>query len=252
MVEINAEHLQQYEEEGYCLVRGLIPAAEIEAVRDRSLEVAVTPPAWGARHFQVLDPARLQAEGGGALAAGIQRPATQEAVFAAVAEHPRLAAAMAALLRGPVDLYTDQVGVKHGALEEEQGGCSYFHQDSWYWKIAPHLGCNCWIPLTEVGPGASALAVMPGSQAGWKLTEHESYFDDPPMGQLGEEGFTPFKRHRIPDDRVDFAREALVHTRPGDGLFFTNYTWHRSEPNRSGLSQAFYAIAYSRRAGADA
>ena len=251
MAEINAEHLEQYEREGYCLVRGLIPAAEVEAVRRRSLEAAVDLPAWPPRHFQVLDPARLRAGGGGPLAAGIQRPASQEAVFAAVAGHPNLAAAMAALLRGPVELFTDQVGVKHGALEEEQGGCSYFHQDSWYWKVEPHLGCNCWIPLTQVGPGASALAVMPGSQAGWELTEHESYFDDPPMGHLGGDGFTPFKRHRIPAGGVDFAREALVDTRPGDGLFFTNYTWHRSEPNRSGDTQAFYAIAYRRREGAD-
>ena len=30
----------------------------------------------------------------------------------------------------------------------------------------------------------------------------------------------------------------------GDGLFFTNYTWHRSEANRSGETKMFYAIAY--------
>ena len=33
---------------------------------------------------------------------------------------------------------------------------------------------------------------------------------------------------------------------PGDGLFFTNYTWHRSEPNGTGKSLCFYAIAYQR------
>lgn len=252
MSTINEQHLEQYEQEGYCLVRGLIPEVEIEAVRRRSLEVAIALPSWPARHFQVLDPARLQAEEGGALAAGIQRPASQEDVFAVVAGHPRLEEAMAALLRGPVELFTDQVGVKHSTVEAEQGGCSYFHQDSWYWKIEPHLGCNCWIPLTAVGAGASALAVMPGSQVGWELTEHESYFDDPPMGHLGEDGFRPFKRHRIPSDKVDFAREALVEMRPGDGLFFTNYTWHRSEPNRSGVPQAFYAIAYRRQGASDA
>ena len=67
------------------------------------------------------------------------------------------------------------------------------------------------------------------------------------MGHVGDDGFQPFKRHRVPLAQVDFAQEKLIATRPGDGLFFSNYTWHRSEPNRSGQSQAFYAIAYQRR-----
>lgn len=33
---------------------------------------------------------------------------------------------------------------------------------------------------------------------------------------------------------------------PGDGLLFTNYTMHRSEPNRSGETRMFYAVAYKR------
>ena len=30
----------------------------------------------------------------------------------------------------------------------------------------------------------------------------------------------------------------------GDALFFSNYTWHRSEPNRTGETMMFYGIAY--------
>lgn len=151
---------------------------------------------------------------------------------------------MAALLDGEVKPFTDQIGLKHGIISEEQGARSYFHQDSFYWKIEPEFGCNCWIPLTEVGPEASALAVMPESHAGWNLVDHESYYDDPALGMMGEGGFAPFKRHRVPQQLVDPSREVLLDTEPGDGLFFTNYTWHRSEPNRSGETRAFYAIAY--------
>ena len=71
---------------------------------------------------------------------------------------------MTALLGGEVELFTDQIGVKHGFITEEQGGRSYYHQDSYYWKIEPELGINCWIPLDEVGPDAIALAVRPGGQ----------------------------------------------------------------------------------------
>jgi hypothetical protein len=246
MSSITPEHLHQYHQEGYCLVRGLIPHQQIQVAGRRSLEIAAALPNWPARHFQVLDPTRQVSATGQPLAGGIQQPASQDEVFAAVADQPHLAAAMGRLLDGPVERFTDQIGLKHAAVDTQQGGRSYFHQDSWYWKIAPQLGCNCWIPLTEVGAEASALAVMPGSHTGWKLTEHESYFDDPPMGHMAEDGFTAFKRHRIPAAGVDFSQERLIEMQPGDGLFFTNYTWHRSEPNRSSMTQAFYAIAYQR------
>ena len=97
--------------------------------------------------------------------------------------------------------------------------------------------------VTDAPLDASALAVMPGSQRGWTLVDHESYYDDPPMGHIRDD-YKPFKRHRIPLQQVDYTREVLVPMHAGDGLFFTNFTWHRSEPNRTGETHAFYAIAY--------
>ena len=244
-MQVTEQHIESYRQEGYCLVKELIPADLIAAVRQRVEEIVADKPDWPERHFQVIDPARYQATTGAAIPQGIQRPAQREEVFAAVAHHAHLAAAMQRLLAGPVECFTDQVGVKYGAIAEEQGGRSYFHQDSFYWHIDPELGCNCWIPLQDVDREQIALAVMPRSQQGWHLIEHESYFDDPPMGHFNaEEGFVPFKRHRVPLDQVDGAQEVLVPMAAGDGLFFTNYTWHRSEPNRSGENRGFYAIAY--------
>jgi hypothetical protein len=40
------------------------------------------------------------------------------------------------------------------------------------------------------------------------------------------------------------AGEVVFAMGPGDGLFFSNFTMHRSEPNRSGETRMFYAIAY--------
>ncbi len=68
--------------------------------------------------------------------------------------------------------------------------------------------------------------------------------DHPPMFRKSRVTYEPFKRHRIPLDQIDYTNEVLVEMKPGDGLFFTNYTWHRSEPNRTGKTMAFYAIAY--------
>lgn len=243
---MNAGSQAQYRDEGYLLEPGLIPNDLIEACRQRVLEVIEERPGWDPRRFQDLDPAVFRSSAGHPVPVGIQRPASEEEVFSHVAHHPGLVEAMRNLLEGNVQLSTDQIGVKHGWLDVEQGGRSYFHQDSWYWKIEPEMGCNCWIPLQDVGQNDIALAVMPGSHSDWQLTEHESYFDDPSMGHVKDGVFEPFKRHRIPHSDIDSERERLIPTEPGDGLFFTNYTWHRSEPNRSGETKAFYAIAYQR------
>ena len=242
-IHIADEHIRQYRDDGFCVVEGLIPPGLMEAARHRTIEICEDPPDWPTSHFQVLDPERYQAASGSALIAGIQRPAQQEEVFRVVADHPHLVEAMSRLLGAEVKRFTDQIGVKHAAITEHQGGRSYFHQDSYYWHIEPHLGCNCWIPMSAVDRSSIALAVMPGSHRGWTLIDHESYYDDPPMGHL-QANFEPFQRHRIPVDQADPSEEILLPMEPGDGLFFTNYTWHRSEPNCSGRTSAFYAIAY--------
>jgi hypothetical protein len=245
---VTEEHIRQYRDDGYCLVEGLIPLDLVEAARLRTIEICEDTPDWPDRHFQVLDPDRYRSARGSALPVGIQRPAQQEEVFRVVADHSNMVAAMGRLLAGDVERFTDQIGVKHAAITEEQGGRSYYHQDSFYWHIDPQLGCNCWIPMSPVDLDSIALAVMPGSHRGWILIDHESYYDDPPMGHLAD-GFSPFKRHRIPLDQPSPSKEVLLPMRPGDGLFFTNYTWHRSEPNCSGQTRCFYAIAYQVRAG---
>lgn len=244
MVQCTDQHLDQYRTAGYCLVKDLIPPELISAARQRTMEIAANLAPWPAVHFQVLDPIRYSSKNNTPLPGGIQRPASQEEVFAKIADHPHLVEVMAMLLSNVVERFTDQLGVKHAIVSQEQGGRSYFHQDSYYWKIPPERGCNCWIPLTQVGMDASGLAMMPYSHAGWQLVEHESYYDDPPLGRLEEDDYQPFKRHRVVPSLVDHSKEKLIVTKPGDGLFFTNYTWHRSEPNCSGQDQAFYAIAY--------
>jgi len=244
MISLNSTQLQQYRDEGYCLVRNLIPQSVTAPVRQRTTAMVENPPGWSKKSWQVLDPQRYQNKAGQPLPSGIQGPAQEESVFKTMADHPNLAAVMNQLLGGKVQRFTDQIGVKHGCIQEEQGGCSFYHQDSYYWHLSPELGCNCWIPMDSAGKNAIALAVIPGSQKPWKLVDHEVYYDDPSLGSLRAGKFRAFTRYRIPFNAVDFSKEVLVPMEPGDGLFFTNYTWHRSEPNRTGQTKLFYAIAY--------
>ncbi len=243
-MEISQTDIDNYWREGFVLLRNMIPPALCEAARTRALAVAEGDNDWGDAPFQCLPVEEFQWPNGAYIPIGIQQPAKRESTFADVASHPNLQKAMSALLRGPVELFTDQIGVKHEFLSAHSGGVSHYHQDSYYWHIPPELGCNCWIPLQDVAPEASALGILPRSHEGWVLEEHEQYYDDPPLCSARSK--EPFKRHRIPSDRIDFSQESIVPMSAGDGLFFTNYTWHRAEPNLSGVTKLFYAIAYKR------
>ena len=240
-MKLEESKVRQYENEGYTAVEGLISTAEAAAVRKRLMELMDGEHDWPDLHFQVLDPAKFRNSKDEFVPIGVQRPARQEAVFREVADHANLRRAMSRLLGGPVKRFTDQALIKNRAID----GQSFYHQDSYYWKIEPKRGCNAWIALDEVGVDASALGILPGSHADWTLTAHERYYDEPNYyaARTGE----AFTRWRIPTDGVDLSREVVLPMRPGDAAFFSNYTWHRSEVNRSGEHKTAYAIAYQLR-----
>lgn len=230
--------IQQYREEGYTVARGLISREEATRVRNRLMELLRGEHDWPLTHFQILDPARFRNERGGFVPIGVQLPAQREAVFRDIADHPNLRAAMEQLLGGPVERFTDQALIKNAATD----GQSFYHQDSFYWRVQPERGCNAWIALDEVDREAIALAILPGTHTAWTLTPHEQYYDEPTFhnAETGE----AFQRWRIPPDQIDYSREVLLPMSPGDAAFFTNFTWHRAEPNRSGAHKCAYAIAY--------
>ena len=240
-MKLDESKLRQYEHEGYTTVDGLISPAEAAAVRNRLMELMEGGHDWPDLHFQVLDPGKFRNKKGDFVPVGVQRPARQEAVFREIADHDNLQAAMSQLLAGPVKRFTDQALIKHREID----GHSFYHQDSYYWKIEPGRGCNSWIALDEVGVDASALGILPGTHRDWTLTTHERYFDEPNYhaARTGE----AFSRWRIPTDGVDLSGEVVLPMLPGDAAFFSNYTWHRSEVNRSGEHKTAYAIAYQLR-----
>ena len=238
---LDESKLRQYEHEGYTTVDGLISPDEAAAVRNRLMELMDGGHDWPDLHFQVLDPGKFRNKKGGFVPVGVQRPARQEAVFREIADHDNLQAAMSQILGGHVKRFTDQALIKHREID----GHSFYHQDSYYWKIEPGRGCNAWIALDEVGVDASALGILPGTHRDWTLTTHERYYDEPNYhaARTGE----AFSRLRIPTDGLDLSGEVVLPMQPGDAAFFTNYTWHRSEVNRSGEHKTAYAIAYQLR-----
>jgi len=243
-MQLTEQQLQQYKEDGYVVVPQLIDAAELAPLRRRLMDFLEGNHDWPDQHFQILDPARFANPRGGFVPVGVQGPSRHEDIFKNIADHPRLQAAMSQLLGGTVQRYTDQALIRKAGLGTTQAGQSFYHQDSYYWRLEPQTGCNVWITLDPVGRDSGALAIMPGTHRNWTLIEHEQYYDDPSY-HTATNG-KAFQRHRIPNDQIDFSREVVLPMQPGDAVFFTNFTWHRSEKNLTDSHECAYAIAYQR------
>ena len=108
---------QQYVEEGYTVIRGLITPEEAARVRARLIELLHGDHDWPPGHFQVLDPSRFRNPKGGYVPFGVQQPAEQEQAFRDIADHPDLRSVMAYLLGGPVERFTDQALIKHELIK---------------------------------------------------------------------------------------------------------------------------------------
>ena len=71
---VTERHIQQYREEGYCHVEGLIPAELMANAWARVREIVDHPPDWQKGRFQVLNPEIYRATSGDPVPKGIQRP----------------------------------------------------------------------------------------------------------------------------------------------------------------------------------
>ena len=238
---VEESHLDQFAADGYCVVRGLYTPAEIRPVRKRLEEFyeGRHEYEWPNQQLRSFDPENRDTPGGNYRSGSLQRPASLESVFHDFAYNKKLLSAMEALLGGQVAIYTDQTIFKPGEI---RAGRSFYHQDGYYWRLKPKACINAWVALDEADHEAIALGFIPGSQESWRIAHHEEYWDEvrPAGGKQGK----PYKRKRIPLDAVDESRDLLVPGAPGDAFFFSNYTWHRAEPNLSGVNKAAYAIAY--------
>ena len=243
------DNVEQYKAEGYTLVRNLYSPDELAPLREYMEEMAEKGEHindWPQGSMYVASSEEVRSPAGTVVVGSLQSPSVHNEMFAEFCHAARMVGAMEALLGGSVQRFTDQTIMKLkyncGPVD---GGRSFYHQDAYYWRNIPAgAGSNCWIAMDHVGKDNIALAVMPGSHAGGALKDHEKYFDEVRFHGIGAPAGQDHPRLRIPADEIDFSKEVLVPMEPGDGLFFTNYTWHRSEPNRSGENRYAYAIAY--------
>ena len=119
--------------------------------------------------------------------------AGRDPAFTALAEDPRLRAAVEALI-GPARVFRDVCLSKPPGSAHDLG----YHQDAAYWDVAPERLLSAWIALDDVPPESGCLRVIPGSHH--QVLQHEL--------RLGQ--------HRLPSVVTQTLRRAVSLTGTGD------------------------------------
>jgi phytanoyl-CoA hydroxylase len=228
-----ADHqLDGWRDDGFVVVRGLLPPVTAGAMLDRAVELARYHDEVGS----LPGPGFLAAEANvGPEAGGPEDRVAKifllhpwDPVFGPVARTPAIADTAAQLLGPDVDCFLSQFIFKSpGAIGQP------WHQDSFYFPFEPDRQVGVWIAVTEAAIDNGPLWVLPGSH-----TEpvHEHVADKRPDANLG---YTEIVDH-------DMGGEVPVLMMPGDVLFFDSHLMHRSSDNESDRARAAMVYHYAR------
>lgn len=220
---VTPEQLEQWERDGYIIVRGLFNAEEMTILRET------------AKNDQALEASTLGfADGEG----GVQKLSlwnqAGDDVYGLVARSHRIVDRMEQLLGGEVYHWHSKMSIK----EPFTGGAWAWHQDYGYWYdngcLFPDLA-SCFI---AVDPNTKENGCMQVLRASHKLgrVEHGKFGD-----QVGAD-----------PERTEQAMQVLglvyVEMEPGDALFFHSNLLHRSDQNKSENPRWSLICCYNMRA----
>ncbi|MGJ3242644.1 MAG: phytanoyl-CoA dioxygenase family protein [Opitutales bacterium] len=219
---LTAEHRKQFEEEGYCILKSVIPERYLTILRDECQTF--------------IDKMHADMDARGTDSLGISHRNRRYFVSLRHMESERVPevvyspfmASVAIDLLGPdVYLFFEQYVVK-GTDKRSKFA---WHQDSGYvgFDHPPYL--TCWLALDDVSVENGTVYVLPYDRApnGRDLVEH---WQDPEMNdRVGYDGDDPGEPVIVP---------------AGSIALFTSRTFHRSGPNLTNQMRRIYLLQYGK------
>jgi ectoine hydroxylase-related dioxygenase (phytanoyl-CoA dioxygenase family) len=223
---IPAEKVEQYHEEGYMILEGIIPEQMLSMLREEC--------AYFMGYMDAEMDARKEEQD------GINKRRSRYFIANRYHTSPRLwkfiysdlMARVAQAALGPeVYLFHEQWVIKAA----ERGGAFSWHQDSGYVKHGykqtthrPYL--TCWCPLDDVNEENGSVYVLPHARGGTRAQLIEHTQDEKTNDLVGYHGDDP----GIP-----------VVAPAGSVVAFTSYTFHRSGRNRTPHHRRVFLPQYS-------
>ncbi len=207
-----------WHQHGYWIARGLIPAAEVSALREAAMTQSALGPVPGLwdedftkRHPVANDPLALHPR-----LLQVHRYLDQPIGKPALAQllHPRVFTVVESLFDEPAFAAQSMIYFKPPGSRGQD-----FHQDNFYLSVMPGTCMAAWIALDRADAENGGLSVVPGS--------HRLDIICPETADL-QSSFVA-DRTPIPPGLAPMQ----VELEPGDVLFFNGQVIHGSTPNRS-------------------
>jgi hypothetical protein len=266
---------ESFAREGFVVVRGLLPRADVLALRAHAESLVL-----GADDDRAQRYVQAAFDDKGAVklmkASGLVE---RDAQFNDLATRDSLVDVVEALIGAGSRRFRDVLIVKPART----GGAFSYHQDSAYWDVEPKALVSCWIGLGDVREGGSCLSVVPGTHT--RFVEHGLYLrgryevprpvtralrklvslagtGDNPEGTGGSmlawkakkwilasaTKYAPvlfdLQDFRVPPSVLKNEREVMLPVDAGDVIFFHSLLWHASEPNGSDAARFAEIVSF--------
>ena len=223
---LTAAERAAYERDGFLVVRDLLSAAEVAALRARVRAYTHEGRPWGQVRFQVeprVARGELKVDHPGDGIRKIDGLVEHDDLFRGLGTHPHIVGLITAVLGADLKMFRNSLLLKPPRVGSQKG----FHQDSPYWPIAPMALCSCWFALDDTTPENGCMQVIPGAHRGGALP-HVNVTDD----------------FVIEPSAYDPAKAIMAPVPAGGGLFFHSLLPHYTAPNRSDKWRRAIALSY--------
>ena len=230
---LTSEQLAFYAENGYVVVRDIVPPDVLARIRDAITQI--TAEAQAGRSMRVSDVLIEPDAATGVATAAVKAPLRKlnalvphDAFFHSVAASPPILDVVAQLTANAlrIMLYSDQVFLKPAHC----GSAKPLHQDNSYFRVAPHShGVTCWMAVDDATEENGCMRYIPGSHKLGLL----------PHKQISAAHLTP--------EASDLGREIPVPVPAGAAIFHHLLTLHSSEANTSDKPRRAWALHYANR-----
>ncbi len=211
---LSEEQITLFNRDGYFIVKEFLSCDEVEPIRQKITEIVGRYPDVPDELVQIEPAVRRGTVKPGQLELGVRklfRMTLHDALFRALAHHPRMVGIAVELLGPDVTLFQSMLLMKPPRF----GGRKVWHQDNAYFRLEPNDVFGFWIALDDADVENGCMHVIPGSHREG-IGEHGGVADD--------YGLSAAPRER---DAV----ACVMHT--GDALVFHGETYHytpRTEP----------------------
>ena len=224
--QLTADQLEAYHRDGYVVVEDLLPAAEVDALRERVREYTHGGRPWQGIKVQIeprIERGEMTVAHPGDGIRKIDLLVQNDDRFRNLGLHPNIVSILEQILGPDIKMFRNSLLLK----PPEVGSVKGMHQDSPYWPIEPMDLCSCWFALDDATPENGTMAVIPGAHTRGPLP-HVHVTDD-----------------FVVDERYyNMAETVVTPIRAGGGLFFHSLLPHYTAPNRSNKWRRAIALSY--------